>query len=349
MDAFYAAVEQRNNPRFRGKPLIVGGKPASRGVVATCSYEARKYGIHSAMPAAEAHRRCPHAIFVSNPDFSEYQRVSRQIMDIFHEVSSRVEPLSLDEAFLDVSVNKHDEASATCLAQWIRHRIRKETGLTASAGVSYNKFLAKIASDWKKPDGLTVITPEQAGPFLDSLPVGKFFGVGPVTARTMQKIGIFTGKDLKSRPLWQLTEVFGKAGYWYYQVCRGIDNREVSSRRTRKSLGKEHTFESDIRDIRQMEEFLLNLSQSLWHNLQKRQLHGKTLTVKVKYSNFRQVTRSYSAAGLSDNLDVFQRAALRLLQSTEAASIPVRLLGISVSSFGDDNNWADYRQLEFDF
>ena len=336
MDAFYASVEQRNHPELRGKPVIVGGRPDSRGVVSTCSYEARKYGIHSAMPSAEAHRRCPHAIFVSSANFSEYRNVSQQIHEIFHEVTDKVEPMSLDEAYLDVSSNKFNEISATRLAQYLRRRIREKTELTASAGVSFNKSLAKIASDWQKPDGLTVIRPEEAESFLDNLPIGKFFGIGPVTANRMREIGIYTGKDLKGWPLWRLINEFGKAGPWYFHVCRGLDDREVIVEHTRKSLSRERTFARDKTNLTEMIVFILDLSHSVWDELRENNLYCKTISVKVKYNDFRQVTRSHSAEGFFDNLKLFQATVIDLLKSTDAASIPVRLLGVSASSFNQE-------------
>lgn len=349
MDAFFAAVEQRNNPELKGKPVVVGGRPDSRGVVSTCSYEARVFGIHSAMPTSEAYRRCPHAVFISEADFGEYRRVSEQVREVFREVTDLIEPLSLDEAYLDVTVNNLNEGSATRLAEWIRRRIFEVTSLTASAGVSYNKSLAKIASDWDKPDGLTVITPEQAESFLSDLPVSKFWGVGPVTAARMKELGIHTGGDLRSRPLWKLSEAFGKSGPWYYDLCRGIDNRKVEPVRVRKSLGKERTFGRDVDDLAQLTEFLEKLSSSVWEELEGRDLAGKTVTVKVKYSDFRQVTRSRSYLRPVPSRHDFTGTALELLSETEAGSRPVRLVGVSMSSFTGDNSADEAHQLSLDF
>lgn len=349
MDAFYASVEQRNNPELKGKPVVVGGRPDSRGVVSTCSYEARVFGIHSAMPTSEAYRRCPHAVFIANADFAEYQKVSAQVRDIFHEVTDLVEPLSLDEAYLDVSSNKMEEASATRLARWIRRRILEVTSLTASAGVSYNKALAKIASDWEKPDGLTVITPDIAENFISGLPVSKFWGVGPVTAGRMKELGIRTGADLRSWPLWKLTDAFGKSGPWYYNLARGIDDRTVEPVRVRKSLGKERTFGEDIADIQRLREFLEGLCSSIWDELEERELRGKTVTVKVKYGDFQQVTRSRSFLTAVDKREKFTQTVLSLLKETEAGERPVRLLGASMSSFHDSEEDSEVRQLSLDF
>jgi len=349
MDAFFAAVEQRNNPELKGKPVVVGGRPDSRGVVSTCSYEARVYGIHSAMPASEAYRRCPHAIFINHGNFEEYRRVSIQIRAIFKEVSDLVEPLSLDEAYIDVTENKLNEPSATRLAEWIRARIYQLTGLTASAGVSYNKSLAKIASDWNKPDGLTVITPEEAEVFLRELPVKKFWGVGPVTALRMKKEGIHTGGDLRSLPLWKLTEIFGKSGSWYYNLCRGIDQRTVEPSRIRKSLGKERTFSEDVDDILQLTDFLDKLARTVWEELQEKELKGRTITVKVKYADFQQLTRSRSFLNALPDLKTVIDTALSLLSETEAGHRPVRLLGVSVSSFIGITSPGEAHQLLLDF
>jgi DNA polymerase-4 len=349
MDAFYASVEQRNNPELKGKPVVVGGRPDSRGVVSTCSYEARVYGIHSAMPASEAYRRCPHAVFINHGNFEEYRKVSAQIREIFREVTDLVEPLSLDEAYLDVTENKFGEPSATRLAEWIRKRILEQTSLTASAGVSYNKSLAKIASDWKKPDGLTVITPDQAESFLTPLPVTKFWGVGPVTAGRMKEAGIHTGGDLRALPLWRLTELFGSSGPWYYNLCRGIDHRSVEAERIRKSLGKERTFGKDVDNPEELSDFLEKLCETVWEELRRKELDGRTVTVKVKYSDFQQVTRSRSFYSTIPDLAHFTSTALELLGETEAGSRPVRLTGVSVSSFVRDIGPGETRQLLLDF
>lgn len=333
MDAFYAAVEQRDNPSLRGRPVVVGGSPESRGVVSTCSYEARVFGIRSAMSCAEARRRCPHAVFVSPPNFAEYRRVSSRIHGIFREFTDIVEPLSLDEAYLDVTVNKLGEPSASRAAEEIRRRIARETGLTASAGVSFNKSLAKIASEQNKPDGLTVITPREAEAFLETLPAARFFGVGPVTARRMEHLGIHTGGDLRRRPLDELKAHFGRAGAWYYELCRGLDHREVITRRIRKSLGKERTFERDIRDPRVTADFMNATAADLWEQLEERGLAARRVTVKVKYADFRQVTRSRMFPAPVESLEELRGAALNLLGRTEVKSRPVRLLGLILSGF----------------
>lgn len=348
MDAFYASVEQRNNPELRGKPVVVGGRPDSRGVVSTCSYEARVFGIRSAMPTSEAYRRCPHAVFIANADFAEYRRVSHQVHDIFREVTDRIEPLSLDEAYLDVTVNRFQEESATRLAEYIRRKIQSETELTASAGVSFNKALAKIASDWNKPDGLTVIRPDQAQDFLTDLPVSKFWGVGPVTAARMEELGIRTGGDLRSWPLWKLTSVFGKSGPWYYQLSRGIDEREVVTERTRKSLGKERTFGEDISDSERLMSFLENLSHDIWEELEERGLKGKRVTLKIKYADFQQITRSRTLDNPVSSPESLYSHAAKLMNATEAGRRPVRLLGASVSSF-DESESDQSGQLSLDF
>lgn len=251
MDAFYASVEQRDNPQLRGKPIVVGGNPDSRGVVATCSYEARRFGIHSAMSCARAYRLCPQVVFV-RPRFDAYQKVSQQIREIFFRYTDLVEPLSLDEAYLDVTTNKPGIQSATWVAQNICNEIRQKTSLTASAGVSYNKFLAKIASDVKKPNGLTVVTPEEAESFIAQLLIRRFHGVGRVTEKKMQKLGILTGADLRQHSLAELNKNFGKAGQYYFNIARGIDLRPVMPNRIRKSIGKETTLSEDITDIAQM-------------------------------------------------------------------------------------------------
>ena len=336
MDAFYAAVEQRSNPSLRGRPLVVGGSPRSRGVVSTCSYEARAFGIRSAMSCAEARRRCPHAVFITPPNFAEYQRVSSVIHRIFRELTDTVEPLSLDEAYLDVTANKLSEPSATRAASWIRRRIAEETGLTASAGVSFNKSLAKIASEQNKPDGLTVITPQEADAFLENLPVGRFFGVGPVTAARMERLGIRTGGDLRRLSPAQLQAQFGKAGAWYYDLCRGRDSREVITRRIRKSLGYERTFETDLRDTRLMADFMNAAASKVWSSLKQRRLAARRVTVKVKYADFRQVTRSRLMKTPLQSPEQLRGAALTLLGRTEAQNRPVRLLGLSTSGFGQN-------------
>ena len=332
MDAFYASVEQRDNPELKGKPVVVGGPPNSRGVVAACSYEARSFGIHSAMPSSRAVRLCPQAFFVP-PRFPVYSEISRQIRAIFHEYSKLVEPLSLDEAFIDVTENMKGLNSATQIAREIRREIFRKTGLTASAGVSFNKFLAKVASDINKPDGLAVITPRTADRFIDALPIGKFFGVGRVTQQRMVNLGIHTGADLKKREKTWLLDYFGKAGAYFYDIAHGLDERAVNPHRERKSLGKERTFSKDITDSAEMMEVLSRLAVMVEEELNKKHLSGYTLTLKVKYYDFSQVTRSKTGEQpLKRAVDLIETAR-ELLKTTEAGSRPVRLLGITVSNF----------------
>ncbi len=331
MDAFYAAVEQRDNPELRGKPVVVGGDPNSRGVVSTCSYEARKFGIHSAMAARQAFLLCPHAIFV-RPRFVAYKEASRQIRAIFHEYTDLVEPLSLDEAFLDVTENKKGIQSATRIACEIKNRIRQVTGLTASAGVSYNKFLAKVASDMDKPNGLTVVPPGQGEEFVANLPIRKFHGVGTVTEGKMLSLGIKTGADLKKWTVEELNRHFGKAGAHYFNIARGIDDRPVEPSRVRKSVGKEVTLGRDISDIGQMLEILENLSGRVAEYLQGHGDKGCTITVKVKYHDFRLVTRSITLPEPIDSVGKIMDEVPELLKKTDAGKRKVRLLGVSVSN-----------------
>lgn len=295
MDAFYASVEQRDNPDIRGLPVVVGGKPNGRGVVAACSYEARAFGIHSAMPSAEAGRRCPHAVFVT-PRFGVYQQASRSIHEVFREFTDVVEPLSLDEAYLDVTRNTLFGGSAWKLAGEIRQLILERTGLVASAGVSYNKFLAKIASDYKKPDGLYCILPEQGEQFVAGLPVGRIHGVGRVTEARMHALGIYTGGDLRRWSEQELAAEFGKSSAYYYRLARGIDHRPVRASRTRKSLGSERTFSSNITHDGHMLEVLRSLTDELLQELSEKQLCASTMSVKVRFSDFSTFTRAHSAA-----------------------------------------------------
>ena len=343
MDAFYASVEQRDNPALKGKPVIVGGDPQSRGVVAACSYEARKFGIHSAMPCATAYKRCPHAVFI-RPRFDVYKSVSGLIREIFLDYTDLVEPLSLDEAFLDVTQNKKGIFSATRIAQQIRQRIFQKTdGLTASAGVSFNKFLAKVASDVNKPNGITVITPEQAPAFIDRLPIRKFFGVGKVTEERMLNLGIKTGADLKKFSHENLVACFGKAGSYYYHAACGREDRPVRPDRERKSYGKETTLKTDIDDTNEMVDILERLARRVLEGLRRAERQGLTLTLKVKYHDFRSVTRSVTFAEPIGDIEVVMDNTKKLLQNTQAGKKKVRLLGISVSNFmGDrkaDGGW----------
>jgi DNA polymerase-4 len=330
MDAFYAAVEQRDNPQYRGKPVIVGGRPDSRGVVATCSYEARRFGIHSAMPCARAYRLCPAAVFV-RPRFDVYRLISQQIRTIFLSYTDLVEPLSLDEAYLDVTQNKAGLQSATWVAQNIRQEIRQATGLTASAGVSYNKFLAKIASDVHKPDGLMVVTPAQAEAFIAELPIRKFHGVGRVTEKKMHHLGVYTGADLRQHDLNLLNSCFGKAGQYYYNIARGIDLRPVTPNRLRKSIGKETTLKEDLGDSGQMLTIIGDLAEKVATLLEKKQTAGLTLTLKVKYADFQIATRSVSRDTAIASAEEILALSEQLLKKTEAGQRPVRLLGVTIS------------------
>ena len=337
MDAFFASVEQRDFPEYRGKPLIVGGQPDKRGVVATCSYEARKFGIRSAMASSKAYRLCPQAIIV-RPRFEAYKEASEIIRSIFFEYTDLVEPLSLDEAFLDVSQNNSFDGSATLIAKDIKQSIFQQTELTASAGVSYNKFLAKIASDMNKPDGVTVIRPHQGERFVETLPVGKFFGVGKATEAKMKSLGLHTGADLKALSLLELRQAFGKAGSYYFNICRGIDHREVVTQRERKSLGSETTFEKDLDNVDEMLKVLGVLAIEISESLEAKQLSGHTLTLKVKYDNFEQISRSKTVPYIFVEASDMVPVIAELLLKTEVKSRKVRLLGITVSGFVDDEN-----------
>jgi DNA polymerase IV len=332
MDAFYASVEQRDFPEYRGKPLIVGGAPDKRGVVAACSYEARKFGIHSAMPSSRAYRLCPQAIF-QRPRFEVYRQVSAQISEVFQQYTDRIEPLSLDEAYLDVTNSELYSGSATLIARNIKNTIKEKTGLIASAGVSYNKFLAKIASDMDKPDGLYVIKPEQGAGFIEQLPIGKFYGIGKATEAKMLALDIKSGKQLKQWSRRELVSRFGKAGNYYYDIAQGIDNRPVVSSRIRKSLGTETTFEQDLSDVNEMLKVLNDLADKVAKSMQKRKLQAKTLTLKVKYADFTQVTRSQTLDEVFDKAHAMTLLLPKLLSKTDAGEKKVRLLGITTSNF----------------
>jgi DNA polymerase IV len=350
MDAFYASVEQRDNPDFRGRPVIVGGSPKSRGVVAACSYEAREYGIHSAMASARAYILCPKAVFVK-PRFYIYKLVSAQIREIFHEYTHLVEPLSLDEAFLDVTCNKKEMTSATAIAREILAKIYKKTnGLTASAGVSFNKFLAKVASDIHKPNGLTVITPQKADLFIDQLPIGKFFGVGRVTEKKMIRLGIRTGADLKRFKKEKLLRLFGKAGGYFYDIAHCKDDRPVITHWIRKSIGKEVTLKEDIEDTTVMLAILDQLAHQVAKTMSKNQREGLTITLKIKYFDFKCITRSLTVSPAISKADEIMTYVPGLLQNTAAGTKKVRLLGISVSNFLDeDRRQEKYYQLPLPF
>lgn len=331
MDAFYASVEQRDFPEYRGKPVIVGGSPEGRGVVAAASYEVRKFGVHSAMPVARAVRLCPQAIFVK-PRFEVYREVSEQIRDIFFQFTDLVEPLSLDEAYLDVTENHINLPSATLIAKEIRRLIKEKTRLTASAGVAFNKFLAKVASDINKPDGMAVITPDKADAFLEFLPIGKFHGIGSATEKKMKSLGIYTGKDLKEWDEIELVERFGKTGRYYFRIVRGKDNREVKSHRIRKSIGKERTFSEDVEEIDWIHNFLEELAEKISASMKKKKMAGKTVTLKVRYADFETLTRSTSFSHYINKGEDIAETAKSLLEQTEVGKRKVRLLGITLSN-----------------
>ena len=345
MDAFFASVEQRDNPELRGRPVIVGGQPGRRGVVAAASYEARKFGIRSAMASSQAAKLCPQAVFVQ-PNFPAYKVVSEQIHSVFKKYTEVIEPLSIDEAFLDVSGQSHCEGSASLMAEAIREEIRLLTGLTASAGVSYNKFLAKIASDMNKPDGMYIIRPEQGEGFVAQLPVGKFYGVGKATEAKMQRLGIHTGADLRSHSLSWLGARLGKSAEYYYSIARGIDHRPVRTHRKRKSLGAETTFQQDLQDPAAMLESLQQRLTKVVGQVQERQLLARTITVKVKFSDFTQVTRSHSVEHASQEESLFADYLLPLLQSTQSGQKSVRLLGVTLSGFEREQQNVSAKQLD---
>jgi DNA polymerase-4 len=331
MDAFYASVEQRDNPELRGKPVAVGGS-RERGVVAAASYEARKFGVHSAMPSVSAKRKCPDLIFVK-PRFDAYKAVSLQIREIFAEHTPLVEPLSLDEAYLDVTENLKGIASATEIAKEIRAKIRAETGLTASAGASYNKFLAKLASDHRQPDGLFVITPKMGPAFVEALPVGKFHGVGPATTAKMNRLGIETGLDLRAQTISFLQQHFGKSGPYFYWIARGIDDRPVRADRVRKSIGAENTFSIDLFTFEAAQDALLPIIDKVWRHCESTGARGRTVTVKIKYADFQQITRSRSLAAMIEERAALEQICLDLLRGQFPVAKGIRLLGVSLSAF----------------
>ncbi len=330
MDAFFASVEQRDNPELRGKPVAVGGS-RERGVVAAASYEARKFGVRSAMPSVTAKRRCPELIFVT-PRFDIYKAVSLQIREIFAEYTPTIEPLLLDEAYLDVTENLKGIASATEIAEAIRAKIKKETKLTASAGVSYNKFLAKLASDHRKPDGLFVITPKMGPAFVEKFPVEKFHGVGPATTAKMNRLGIATSLDLRAQTLPFVQQHFGKSGLYYYWIARGVDERPVRADRVRKSIGAENTFAKDLHAFEPMREALQPIIAKVWRHCQANGIRGRTITLKVKFADFQQITRSKSVGETIDSLADIECLSLGLLEPLLPTRKGVRLLGISLSS-----------------
>jgi DNA polymerase IV len=341
MDAFYASVEQRDNPDLRGKPVAVGGS-RERGVVAAASYEARQFGVRSALASVTARRKCPELIFVP-PRFDVYHAVSLQIRAILADYTPIIEPLSLDEAYLDVT-DWLDGAPATEIAETIRARIRAETALTASAGVSYNKFLAKLASDQNKPDGLFVITPNMGPRFVEALPVGKFHSIGPATAAKLNALGIHTGADLKARTLTFLQHYFGKQGAHFFGIARGLDDRPVTPDRVRKSVGAETTFARDIHSLEEAQAALLPLAERVWRHGEEAGLRGRGVTLKVKYADFRLITRSRSFASSLNSLAQLRAAGSHLLEPLFPAAQGVRLLGLSLA-LTDEAALPDERQL----
>ncbi|WP_419213010.1 DNA polymerase IV [Maribacter sp. X9] len=353
MDAFYASVEQLDNPDLRGKPIAVGGN-SKRGVVAAASYEARKFGVRSAMSSVVARRNCPELIFVK-ARFDRYKEISQKIRTIFFEYTDLVEPLSLDEAYLDVTINKKGNPSATLIAKEIRRRILIETGLNASAGISINKFIAKVASDINKPNGQKTVNPEEVIPFLENLDIRKFYGVGKVTAEKMYRLGIFTGKDLKGKTLAFLEEKFGKSGSYYYDVVRGIHNSEVKAHRIPKSVGAERTFSENLSSEIFMLQRLEHIAQELERRLKKAGIAGKTITLKIKYSDFTLNTRSKTLPYFIADKGLILETAKDLLYQEELQN-SVRLLGISLSNLNTDTKATIKNednsilvQLKFDF
>jgi DNA polymerase-4 len=336
MDAFYASVEQRDNSDLRGKSVAVGGS-AERGVVAAASYEARKFGVRSAMPSVTAKRQCPDLIFVQ-PRFEVYKAISLQIRDIFAEHTPIIEPLSLDEAYLDVTENLQGIPLARDVALRIREKIKAETGLNASAGISYNKFLAKLASDHRKPNGQFVISPEMGPRFVESLPVGKFHGIGPATSAKMNALGMFTGLDMRNQALEFLNANFGKAGAYYYWISRGVDDRPVRANRIRKSVGAENTFSSDLTGFGAMVEELKPLIEKVWRHCESAGTRGRTVTLKIKFDDFEMITRSRSlSSAVADRQDL-ERLAIGLLENEMPLPKAVRLLGVSLSALqGEDD------------
>lgn len=331
MDAFFASVEQRDDPALRGRPVAVGSAKA-RGVVAAASYEARQFGVRSALPSVTALRRCPELVFV-RPRFDVYRQVSQQIHAIFAEYTDLIQPLSLDEAYLDVTANRRGLPTAWATAKEIRARILAETGLTASAGVSYNKFLAKLASDHRKPNGQFAVTPDMGAAWVETLPVARFHGVGPVTAKKMQALGIESGADLRAKSIDFLQAHFGSAAEWYYRIARGEDDRPVNPHRERKSSGSETTFGEDLSDPAAIEAGVLRMADDVWDWCEKARAFGRTVTVKVKYRDFQQITRSRSQTAPVDSRARLHELSLALIRSVLPPERGIRLVGVTVSNF----------------
>lgn len=347
MDAFYASIEQLDNPDLRGKPVAVG-QADGRGVVAAASYEARRFGVRSAMSSSKARRTCPNLVFV-DCRFDRYKAVSAQIHSIFHRYTDIIEPISLDEAFLDVTDNFTGHELAVDIAKEIKQAIRAELGLIASAGVSYNKFLAKIASDYRKPDGLCVIAPQYAADFIARMPVESFWGVGPVTAAKMHALGIYTGEDLRHFSIPELRLHFGKASRQYHDFARGIDNRPVEAYRVRKSVGREHTYDHDITNAAEIKEQLAALSAELEQRLANKNFNGSTLTLKIRFSDFTNLSRSISGIEPNPNAATINAQSLLLLEKADIGNRPVRLLGLTLSIADKNDTSSDPRQLHLDF
>jgi DNA polymerase-4 len=346
MDAFYASIEQRDDPSLRGKPIAVGGQPSQRGVVAAASYEARKFGVFSAMSMAKAVRLCP-ALVIVRPDFIKYRTASNAVFSIFREVTPLVEPLSLDEAYLDVTENAWGERLGMAVARRLKARIREETGLTASAGVAPNKFLAKIASGWKKPDGLTVIGPGRVEAFLQQLPVDALWGVGPVTAGRLRARGIEKLVDVRSADLALLHETVGSLADWLRQLATGVDDRPVVPNRTVKSSGTENTYPADLTDLDTIRREIAEMAEHAIKWLGRKQLLARTLTIKVRYDDFATITRSLSGPPTRNEADLVARA-VALLEKTDAGRRPIRLLGVSVHNFCNETADDDPDRLPFD-
>ncbi|HTL03421.1 MAG TPA: DNA polymerase IV [Vicinamibacterales bacterium] len=345
MDAFYASVEQRDDPALRGKPLVVGGQPNRRGVVAAASYEARAFGVHSAMSMAKAVRLCPSLVIVP-PNFAKYKAASTVIFGLYREVTPLVEPLSLDEAYLDVTENAWGEPLATEVAKRLKKRIFEETRLTASAGVAPNKFLAKIASGWKKPDGLTVIAPERVEPFLQQLPVDALWGVGPVTAKRLRARGIVRVVDVRAADAQLLRDAVGSLADWLQQLAKGEDDRPVVPNREAKSSGSENTYPEDLTDLATIRREVGEMAAHAIGWLARKQLLARTVSIKVRYSDFTTITRSHSAAPSRDESDLIARA-VHLLDKTDAGARPIRLLGVSVHNFCTETDLVTHDRLPF--
>jgi len=345
MDAFYASVEQRDDPALRGKPLVVGGQPNRRGVVAAASYEARAFGVHSAMSMAKAVRLCPSLVIVP-PNFAKYKAASTVIFGLYREVTPLVEPLSLDEAYLDVTENAWGEPLATEVAKRLKKRIFEETRLTASAGVAPNKFLAKIASGWKKPDGLTVIAPERVEPFLQQLPVDALWGVGPVTAKRLRARGIVRVVDVRAADAQLLRDAVGSLADWLQQLAKGEDDRPVVPNREAKSSGSENTYPEDLTDLATIRREVGEMAAHAIGWLARKQLLARTVSIKVRYSDFTTITRSHSAAPSRDESELIARA-VHLLDKTDAGARPIRLLGVSVHNFCTETDLVTHDRLPF--